>query len=121
MNVAAMIKRLGGKEYTVTRASADGSYDDSNGSFVPGATETLSVLGLVQPMTPDELVSIPEGDRTRERFRFYCATALKQIDTSTGRPADTVDLDGVPYDVDNVEHWPNHGKVIIVRKNTDGN
>lgn len=123
MNVNAMIKRLGGKKYIVTRALADseGAYDQTNGTYVPGDTEQLEVLGSVQPMTSDEIVSIPEGDRTRERYRFYSAAPLKNIKTVKLQKGDLVLINDEQFEVEKVDHWPNHGKAIVVRVNTNEN
>lgn len=121
MNVNGMLGRLKGRNFTVTRVSGSGSYSPTDGSYTGGTTETLTVLGSLQPMTPDELVTIPEGDRSRERFKLYTASALRNIDPVRLAKGDTVDVDGVPYEVESVEHWPNHGKAVIVRVNTDEN
>lgn len=123
MNVGAMIRKLGGKNYTVTRAveNATGSYDSANGTYIPANTEQLLVLGSVQPMTADELVSIPEGDRTRERYRFYSIKALKNAKVSKLQKGDRIDIDGELFEVEKVEHWLNHGKAIVVRVNTNAN
>lgn len=125
MNVNAMIKRLGGKLYSVTRPKTDvtgqGSYSSTDGTFVPGATEVLQILGSLQPMTAEELISIPEGDRARERFRFYSFSPLKNDSNALLKQHDAVDVNGVSYEVEKVEHWPNHGKAVIVRANTNEN
>lgn len=121
MNVTAMIKRLRGKSYTVTRSNANGAYSTADGTFIPGATTTLTIEGSVQPMTSQDLVSIPEGDRTRERFRFYSFPDLLNIDNSTLRKGDVVSVSGVDFQVENIWHWPNHSKSIIVKVNTDAN
>lgn len=121
MNVNAMIKRLGGKKYPVTRMASDGSYSGTDGSYIPGATRTIQVLGSVQPATAEDLVSIPEGDRTRERFRFYSFQPLKNNDTEHLRKGDVVPYRGQNYQVESVKHWPNHSLAIIARVNTNAN
>lgn len=119
MNIAGMIKRLGGKYYTVTRPNTDGSYSEIDGVFQPGPTKTLSILGSLQPMSPEDLVSVPEGDRTTERFRFYSQVPLKNLDAPALRLGDMVDVDGVNYRVETVEHWQKFTKAVIVRNNTN--
>lgn len=121
MNVNGMIKRLGGKTYTVTRANADGAYSTEDGTFVAGATVTVPVLGSVQPATPEDLVSVPDGDRTRERKRFYSQPALNTQDTAALRKGDVVDVDGQLFKVESVGHWANHGKSILVSVNSATN
>lgn len=121
MNVAGMIRRLSGKNRTVTRVDADGAYSTEDGTFQPGDTITFPVMASVQPATPDDLVSIPEGDRDRERFRVYALCNLNNVIVSKLRKSDLIDIDGVSYQVESVEHWPNHSKSIVVRVNTDAN
>lgn len=122
MNAQGMIKRLHGKLYTITRAEGgQGSYDPTNGDYVPGTIETIEVLGSVQPLNYQEIVSIPEGDRTRERYRFYSYPALKNTDVPRLTIGDLVTVNGDAFQVESVAHWPNHGKAIIVRVNTNAN
>lgn len=125
MNVSAMIKRLKGKKYTVTRAKEGsagvGSYSETDGKFVPGETETLQIMGSVQPLNIHELISIPEGDRTRERKRFYSFPPLKLLENARLTKGDRVDVDGEAFEVEGVDHWPAYSKAVIVKVNTNEN
>lgn len=122
MNVTAMIRRLRGQKYKVTRANSDGSYSATDGSFVAGVTITFDLMGSVQPLNGEDLISIPEGDRTTERFRFYSFAPLQTNDTARLRKGDVVDVNGVNYQVEGgLDHWPTHTKAIIARVNTNAN
>lgn len=120
MNVAGMLKRHG-KDYTVTKITADGSYSGTDGTFIPGSSATSTVRGSLQPATPDDLLSIPEGDRTKEAYRFYSVIPLQNADIAKLRKGDRVSVSSAPFEVKSVEHWPNHGKAVIVRVNTNAN
>lgn len=120
-----MIKRMiGSANYVVTRANADGAYDQTpgnGGKFIPGASTTITINASIQPATPDDILTLPEGDRTKESFRFYSYPELKNIDVSRLREGDVVPYRAANYRVASVEHWPNYSKAIIVRVNTDDN
>jgi hypothetical protein len=102
---------------TVTRAAA-GSYVD--GRWVAGSTSTLTVTASAQPhrARPDELLHLPEADRTRESLRLYTETELQTADEETQTPADLVTWDGEQWEVVRVESWPlglAHYKAIALR------
>lgn len=113
-----MIGRLKGKKYTITRSNEDGHINPANGVFVPGATTTLQIMGSVQPLTAQDLVSIPEGDRTKERVRFYSFPILLNNRTAQMRKGDDVSIDGAAFRVESVEHWPNYSKCILAKVNS---
>lgn len=121
MNVSALIKRLKGKNYTVTRVNANGTYSTEDGTFNPGSTTTLTIMGSVQPATAEDLLSIPEGDRTRTRYRFYSDPPLKIQDTAALRKGDLVELTDGSYEVESLKTWPTHTLAIIAKVNTDEN
>lgn len=120
MNVEAMIKRLKGKKYSVTRASGAGYYG-ANGVYVQGSTTALQILGSVQPLDYETLISIPEGDRTTERFRFYSFYPLLNNQAELLAHGDVVSVSGVDYRVESVAHWPGYSKSVIVRVNNASN
>lgn len=121
MNVESMIRRLRGKNYTVTRVNADGEISEVDGSFVPGETISLQILGSVQPIQARDLVTIPEGDRVRERFRFYSLHRLLNDRVSKLRKGDDIAINCEAFRVESVQHWPNYSMAIVVRVNTNAN
>lgn len=68
-----------------------------------------------QPLAGHEIVRIPEGDRTRQRFKLYSADHLRVHDEATGAIADVVILPEGKFQVESVEPWTNFWKAIIVK------
>lgn len=122
MDAAGMIKRrLGSKLYTVTRAGAAGSYSPTDGTFTDGTPTTVQVQGSLQPATVNDLISLPEGDRDRESFRFFSVPPLQNNNTPNLNRGDLINVSGVTYRVASVQHWQVYGRAIIVRENTNAN
>lgn len=102
---------------TITRSAA-GSYVD--GRFVDGATEEISIVASIQQdrPRPDELLHLPESDRTREAVRIYTNTALRTANETNGTIADYLTWDGEQWEVVKVESWVLgivHYKAIALR------
>lgn len=114
MRVDRLLKSLGAETYIVERMTA-GTFSETTGVYSPGPTTQLSIQASVQPLGPEEVVSIPEGDRARERFRFYSEAPLQLGDTATGRRADVVIIGGKKYMAETVERWVKYTKTIVVK------
>ena len=56
---------------TVYRTTAQGSY--VNGSWVAGSTVEVVREVNIQPFKDEELLLLPEADRSREWYKLYCA------------------------------------------------
>ena len=56
---------------TVYRTTAQGSY--VNGSWVAGSTVEVIREVNIQPFKDEELLLLPEADRSREWYKLYCA------------------------------------------------
>lgn len=108
------IKAMNGKNYTVKRESIAGSYN-GEGVWVPGGEGTVTVFASKQPLTGKEIVRIPEGDRTKQRFVLYSADLLKALDEVEGKKADVVTLEEGEFQVESVSPWTNFYKAIIVK------
>lgn len=120
MNIPAIIRRVkGSKKYTVLRHKG-GAYNALTGVFEGAPPEEIQIVGSSQPATPDELVSIPEGTRDKERRRFYSFPDLKNVDAHKLAKGDTVkNIDGKDYRVETVEHWPGYSKSVVVTVNEE--
>jgi hypothetical protein len=114
MPVKDMLLRFGARVYSVTR-SLGGEYDEETGKYTPGATSALEIMASVQPLGPEQVASMPEGDRTRERFNFYSEAPLQLGDTTTGRKADVVRVGEFDYEAESVERWVAYTKSVIAR------
>lgn len=112
MDARGLIKSMGGKKQSVRRSSGAGYI---NGVWVESAHETLHLLMLVQPLTGNEIVRIPEGDRKRERRIAYSPDELKTHDPETKSQADVVTLSGQDFQVEKCEPWRGYFKSYLVR------
>jgi hypothetical protein len=82
------------------------------GTWVDGAEATAAIRASVQPLRGRELLSLPEGERTREWVKIYCASELRTLDEAAGTRADTIIYQGKAYQVRQVEPWEATGMVI---------
>jgi hypothetical protein len=81
--------------------------------------DPITIIGSLQPLSGDEIVRIPEGDRTRERRKIYSLGLLKTEDESNEGKADLVIIDGLKWQVERVEAWPSFWKAFLVRLEED--
>lgn len=81
-------------EYQVERI-AEGSH--SGGVYTPGTSSNFTIKGNLQPLSGNEILQLPEGDRQRQSLWLYSRTELKVNDIVTA--------DGKSYEVQPVEDW----------------
>ncbi len=115
-----MTLRLLNPVTTVYKRGAVGSI--VNGEYVPGALTTTAIVISIQPLTDEEMLSLPEGRRTMRHVKAYTATRLQAVDQVNGTPADLVAFDGFDFEVQKVEDWfigthLAHYKVIMAKVN----
>ena len=93
---------------------AVGSY--IKGVFTEGAASTETIRASVQPASPNDLQSLPEGRRNSKAYRLYTDTRLRLVTTSN---PDKVVLFGEDYEVTTEEIWQNniinHYKYIVTK------
>lgn len=65
------------------------------GVWTPGTPTNLTFKGVIQPLTDRELQQLPEGWRTRARWKLYTRTALKPLNVQTGTAGDRVVFGGL--------------------------
>jgi hypothetical protein len=75
-----------------------------NGHAVSGSTEFTAQLN-VQPLSANELLALPEGERTVKRVKTYGATALISADEHSQTPGDRMYYDGAWYECKTCVHW----------------
>lgn len=80
------------------------------GLQVPGAIETLTTSGCVQPATPEEILEQPEGVRSSEMIKAY--TQFRCFTDRPGFSADRLIVDSVRYKVVRVENYTISGGAI---------
>lgn len=84
------------KPLTVKRHTA-GAY--VNGRWDEAAPEEIAMKGAVQPAKPNELMNLPEGQRTRASIKIYSDAELLTVDESAARKADVITYNGRDYEV----------------------
>jgi hypothetical protein len=89
--------------FTVNRAAA-GTYD-GNGNFVPGALVVYSgVVGVVEEMSPEEVVALNLGERVKKALTIYTETQILASSEATKVPADRIVWQSETYEVHTVAH-----------------
>lgn len=91
---------------------APGAYVD--GYYIHGGKSVIETTGNVQPVTGNELLQLPEGDREKDVQKIYSTTELKNDDIIT------VTATGIKYVVQKVSDYslndPAHYKALMIRK-----
>ena len=98
---------LGATTVTVERPGAD-TY--LAGELTPGASTSFSVVASVQPLSGVERQDLPEGYRTRGRFKMYVqgATQLQTTNLTTQQREDVVTYKGRRFEVVSWLDWSEH-------------
>lgn len=97
------------KSYTVRRFSAQTVV---MGYTTSGHTDAVEKLN-VQPLSPDELKALPEGERTIKRLKAFGDFPVRAADQSAGTPGDFLFYNGqwfectssVPWDHTMLSHY----------------
>lgn len=88
--------------YTVTRGAGPGSYA-IDGSFVPAATSTVSVVAAVVPADGTDLQHLPEGMSTSDALAVFTVGELRA--QAPGQQPDVISIDGYSWQVQHSERW----------------
>ena len=103
--------------YQDHRMGADGTYVEGN--YVPGRKATLRIRGSLQPLSPREVLQLPEGERVRASWKLYTDGTLITSREAGERQADTVVIRGEEHKVMSVERWEGtaipYWKAILAR------
>ena len=98
---------------TVRRKSG-GEY--VNGVWVPGTVTEFTARYSVQPTSPDDMQSLPEGRRERRAYTLFGNKPLLSVGSEN---PDLVSVDGEWYEVSDVQEWRNtlipHTRAIVTR------
>ena len=88
------------------------------GVFVEGTESTFFIQGTWQPLTGEELNTLPEGRRGNGGYALFTETELQN--RQDGISPDIVEVNGRDFEVINVELWQNsiipHYRVICASK-----
>ena len=59
----------------------------------------------VQPLTPDDLKALPEGERTIKRLKAFGKCKLASADEFSGTPGDRLYYEGLWYECTSSNSW----------------
>lgn len=103
--------------YTVKRFTA-GSW--TNGVWVNGTQSTFQITASVQPAKQEDLIYLPEGQRTSAAVKIYTDTMVRTGNEKTGIQADLLEFQGEDWEIQQVWNHQEltlaHYKAIAVRK-----
>ncbi len=120
MGLAGTIARLAGnRQYTVTR-SEPSVYEA--GRLQGVGRSTFKIVASIQPATSQDLLRLPEGERTSVRIVVYTAAELRTAVAPGGPPADRISYQGDEYEVEKSDRWEEPGGfyALIARKVPQG-
>lgn len=83
---------IGETSITVFRPGV-GAY--TNGVYVPGEDTAIVIRGVIQPMSAREVMMLPEGIRTKARWKLYTRFLLQESSVLGQLNADRVVHDSV--------------------------
>ncbi len=89
------------RPYTVRR---HGKQTVINGYAVSGSTDIICKLN-VQPLSSDERLALPEGERSIARVKTYGADELTPADEHSGTPGDLLFFSGKWYECKSCVNW----------------
>ena len=88
-----------------------------NGLWVEGDETTIQVNVSVQPTSPEDMQSLPEGRRERKSYSLFGDTRLRSVED--GANPDRVVINGDDYEVVTSSEWRNgilpHNRSIVQR------
>lgn len=91
--------------YVVARPT--GSY--VSGRWVETSAATFQIKACIQPAGAEELLRLPEGQRTRKVISIWTETELRTATYPAGARADRITYGGESYEVQAVELWEEGG------------
>jgi len=100
--MSSLVKSFATERLTVSRF-AEGKWIE--GSYQRGEESCFDIDASVQPMTPNEIVQVPEHRRNSESVKIYTCDRLFQADESKGTASDIVKHDGKHYEIHKVSNW----------------
>lgn len=85
------------KPQTITRTTA-GAYSNVTGYFVDGVTSNLTIQASVQPMSGEDMKTLPEGKRLSDFVKVYTDSDLQVLGEVAGLIADRLAWRGHTYE-----------------------
>lgn len=117
---------LTGSTCLTIRRKTSGTYN-ADGDYSEGTVSTLSICANVQPnLTRNEMMLLPEGERSKQTLKLYTATPLRmRREGTSGHDADEFDWTDASGDIGTYQVMKtisyqmqilDHCKALCVRK-----
>ena len=89
-----------------------------------GAESIIEIIASIQPLSPYEVLQLPEGQRTKEIVKVYTTTGLRQTIEQQNLKGDRIAYKGRLYEVRKVSSWETftdipHFKAVAVLVEVD--
>ena len=95
------------------RRLASGSYVD--GLWVEGAPTDSTITASIQPLSGEDMKSLPEARRQSEGYNMFTSTQVKTVeDAGSDQNADKIVFSGKEYEVYQVKPWQNNTNFTLV-------
>lgn len=93
----------------------DGSYVD--GIWVDGVETPIIINAVIQNANPDDLIVLPEGERTTEAVKIHTTSAVRTVIETSESEADEFVYDGLRWRIYNLANRKigNYYKAIAIR------
>lgn len=102
--LSSAIDSLGTSAFTVTHRANAGT--DGHGRALAPVLTTVSIAGMLQPLSGREIARLPEGLHAKELRAFWTTDALSVPDSDAGKLGDHLaDAFGVLWEVVKAEEW----------------
>lgn len=86
----------------ITLNSATAGSRDENGDYTAGTPITSTIQAVVQSLSSNELLTLPEGERTKKMIKIHTKSSLKTANTSNSSSSDEVIYNGEVFKIINV-------------------
>ncbi len=107
LRLSGTLRRFSTGSYLVQHQPV-GSY--VKGKFVANPNpEQFYIIASIQPATPQDLLRLPEGQRTKDSITIWTETVLQEPDAISGAQGDTVYFGNRQYQVERIFQWADSG------------
>jgi len=101
--------------------SATVGHRDINGDYIAGVPITSTIQAVIQSLNSNELLTLPEGERTKKLIKIHTKSVLKTVDVVNSTSADKVVYSGETYKIINVfDRLVNGGYIKAIAVREDG-
>jgi hypothetical protein len=107
IDLSGVVESLASHETLAVKRPPSGVYVD--GRYSAGATTNFTVLASVQPLTGEDLLVLPEGERTDDAIEIFTLEKLQPSQQGAAELGDLVTYLGRDYRIRLAEDWGANG------------